>query len=449
MRHDFAFPLDIASGDLIRFLFHGTPGLTNSLEVGLVESQPGQPILGRQLQQVTQVPAWVYTTLSYDAFVPWTDTITQTSGKLDALFISVVKLNGTADMGGAGAVAVDGLQYLNSMSRTIPTAYESIVVSPTRAISAANWIASWQQPSGLIWSWEEETPGKAWLYDQALALIVFSETDMDRATALAETLADLQNADGSWYDGYYATLAATLTLNKWEGSVAWLVYALTRYVAAGGDPRYMANAISGANWLKSQQMQFSDGRVHNSTEATLDAWWAFQATGFETEADKVKRYLLEDAWRWDQQRWNRGYQDPIIVLDTQTWGASFAKAVCEPTRGLAALSFAEYTLSTTSFSGTIRGLDGAGPFSVWNEGTAQYVAAGGRGAQSYLDELRGQQRHDGAMPGSPDDFRGGDVWLTHWHGVAPTAWLYFAETGGPFAAPPSCRTLLPMVLNRN
>ncbi|MGD9100810.1 MAG: hypothetical protein PVF45_10050, partial [Anaerolineae bacterium] len=315
------------------------------------------------------------------------------------------------------------------------------------AVSAAAWIASRQQPSGLVWSWEEETPGKAWLYDQALALIVLSETDMDRAATLAATLAGLQNMDGSWYDGYYAGSATPLTLNKWEGSVAWLVYALTRHVQAGGDPVHVTHAISGATWLKSRQAQFADGRVHNSTEATLDAWWAFQTTGFETEADQVERYLLQDAWREDQKRWNRGYQDPIIVLDTQTWGASFAKAVGEPARGLAALSFAEYTLATTDFRGTIRGLDGAGPFSVWNEGTAQYVVAGGRGAQFYLDELRRQQRADGAMPGSPDDFWGGDVWLTRWHGIAPTAWLYFAETGGPFVVPAACQVYLPLVLN--
>lgn len=445
MRHDFSSSLHIRTGDLIRFWFRGTPKVTNSLEIGLVEAQPGQPILARQLNQVSQVPVWVYTTLSYDAFIPWTTTITQTSGQLDAFFISVVKLNDTEDIGGAGAVAIDGLQYVHSMSRTIPAAYKSVVVSPTRAVSAAAWITSRQQPSGLVWSWEEEIPGKAWLYDQALALIVLSETDLTRATTLVKTLASLQNADGSWYDGYKVDATEELTNNKWEGSVAWLVYGLTRYVAAGGDPVYMTNAVSGATWLKSRQMEFPDGRVHTSTEATLDAWWAFQATGFKDEANQVKRYLLEEAWREDQKRWDRGYQDPVIVLDTQTWGASFAKAVCEPARGLAALSFAKYTLSTTSFSGTIRGLDGAGPFSVWNEGTAQYIVAEGQGSQFYLNELRRQQRDDGAMPGSPDDFRGGDIWLTRWHGIAPTAWLYFAETGEPFIATVSCQTYLPVI----
>ena len=57
-----------------------------------------------------------------------------------------------------------------------------------------------------------------------------------------------------------------------------------------------------------------------------------------------------------------------------------------------------------------------------------------------IDRLLGEiLAHD------PDDFRGGDVWLTRWHGIAPTAWLYFAETGGPFVAPLPCRIYLPMV----
>jgi hypothetical protein len=373
MRHDFSPALDIKSGDLIRLWFRGTAGLTNSLEIGLVEAKPGSPILARQLNRVTQVPAWVYTTLSYDAFIPWTTTLTATSGRLEGLFISVVKLNNGIDVGGSGAVVFDELQYLHSLSRTIPTAYEPVVGDPARAAQAAQWIGDQQQPSGLVWSWPEETPGKAWLYDQALALIVFSKTDLAKAERLAAGLAALQNNDGSWSEGFYVTSTLAITSHKWEGAIAWTVYALTRYVAAGGETKYRETATRGANWLKDQQLQYDDGRVHTSTEATLDAWWAFQATGLITEANRAKTYLLETVWRDDQKRWNRGDQDPIIVLDAQTWGAAFAKAVCENSRGLAALSFAEYSLATTSFSGTLRGLDGAGPFSVWNEGTAQYM----------------------------------------------------------------------------
>jgi hypothetical protein len=80
----------------------------------------------------------------------------------------------------------------------------------------------------------------------------------------------------------------------------------------------------------------------------------------------------------------------------------------------------------------VHGLDGAGPFSVWNEGTLQYVVAGGADSQYYWEQMAGQQAADGGLPNSPDEFLGYIVWLSPWHGVAPTAWLYFAGTEGPF-----------------
>lgn len=444
--------LDIRSGDLLRFWFRGTPGAVNSLQVGLIERQPAQAIASAELNHVTHVPVWVYTTLSYDLFNPWTTTITRTSGLLEALFISVLPFDnpsGLTDVGGSGSIAIDGLQVLNSMSRTIPTAFELVAGDRARAMRAANWIAVQQNTtSGLVVSWPEEEIDKAWLYDQALALIVFSKTDMARAGKLAARLVALQNPDGSWYEGFSpdaTSPAMRLVDNKWEGAVAWTVYALTRYVQAGGNITYTTHAISGSKWLETRQARFTDGRVHTSTEGTLDAWWAFTSTGRIAAANAAASYLLNSVWRTDQQRWNRAYHDPVIVLDVQTWGAAFAKAVNQPARALAALSFARYTLSTTSFSGTVRGLDGAGPFSVWNEGTAQYIAAGGPDARMFLDELRRQQRGDGSMPGSPDDFLGGDVWLTHWSGVAPTAWYYFAETCGAFPSG-SCRVYMPLLL---
>ena len=70
---------------------------------------------------------------------------------------------------------------------------------------------------------------------------------------------------------------------------------------------------------------------------------------------------------------------------------------------------------------------------------------GGEQAGDLLLELLAQQRTDGAMPGSPDDFTGGGVWTTRWHGVAPTAWLYFAQIPqGPFRA--TSWTQLPLIL---
>jgi hypothetical protein len=79
------------------------------------------------------------------------------------------------------------------------------------------------------------------------------------------------------------------------------------------------------------------------------------------------------------------------------------------------------------------GFDGQGsPWAIWNEGTGQYIAAGGEGANRFLGELIAQQEPNGALSNSLDEYAGGGVWTTRWHGVAPTAWFYFALQGGPF-----------------
>jgi hypothetical protein len=62
----------------------------------------------------------------------------------------------------------------------------------------------------------------------------------------------------------------------------------------------------------------------------------------------------------------------------------------------------------------------------------QVAAFGGPQSADMLAELLTQQRADGAMPGSPDAFEGAGVWTTRWHGVAVTAWLYFALHHEPF-----------------
>jgi hypothetical protein len=304
---------------------------------------------------------------------------------------------------------------------------------------AAGWIASMQRQSGLVKSWEQETAEAAWLYDQALALLVFCDAGLEeRARRLAGALHELQLPEGAWHAGYEARTMAPLHDSQPVGAVAWTVYALARYGRRCGSATAYEDAVRGAAWLAG--LQRADGSLPalpgesgpGPTEPNLDAWWALRSAGRRDEAELLQAYLLTRAWDDELGRFKASPESYQIFLDNQTWGASFLRAVGRDEDADRALSYARATLAATSSNGSYCGLDGAGPFSVWNEGTLQYVVAGGEQSDFYWEQVRGQHWMSGGLPGSPDEFTGYVVWLTRWHGVAPTAWLYLAATGGPF-----------------
>jgi hypothetical protein len=249
-------------------------------------------------------------------------------------------------------------------------------------------------------------------------------------------LAATQTPAGAWAKSHDCDSLAPVHTELWEGDVAWAVFALGRYLEAGGG-QLQAAAVrdAAAAWLAGRLD--ADGCLGDHTEGTLDLWWALSSAGpaWQCPAARVERCLLELLWDPAMGRFKGGRAWWQPYLDNQTWGAAFLGAVSRPVDARRALSFARETLRTTARGGRLAGLDGqGGPWSPWNEGTAQYAASGGEGAVELAEELVAQQRADGAVPGGPDDFEGGGVWLTRWHGVAPTAWLYFALTGGPFPA---------------
>jgi hypothetical protein len=362
---------------------------------------------------------------------------------------------------------VDELQYLKTAGR-VPRDFEQVdasaAVTPTRA--AADWIAAQQESNGLLASWKEEQslPEKdfAWLYDQALGLLVLSETNPDAADKLAGALHQLQNADGSWYAGYRYTQPLTptapITTTLPVGANAWIIYALARYGQKGDSAAAdMAeqDAQQGAEWLAALQRTASGalfgsvpalpGEATAPTEPNLDAWWAFRATGRHAHADNLQSFLLAQVWDAEMGRFKASPDSYEIFLDNQTWGAAFLRAVGRDNDARRALSYAHWALATPSSNAKLWGFDGAGPFSVWNEGTLHYVAEGGEDSQNNWDQIAGQQASDGGLPGSPDEFRAYTVWLTKMHGIAPTAWLYFAGSGGPFRS----RTFLPLIVRQN
>ncbi len=456
VRCNFDPPLDLSAYDHLRFDWRGDPNAANSLEIGLINpSGNSETIFARGYHHPTQRGWWGQMVIPYSFLHPWTNGATFDPGRVSAFFVSVVK-DPVDDVGGIGRIAIDNVSAFNVVSRPVPTAYETVVPNPVASDAAAGWLASQQRTTGLVKSWEEESACVAHTYDQALALLVFTDRHMwTRAFSLTNALSNTQNANGGWFKSRNCDTLAAVDSTPWEGDVAWAVYALSVYIDAGGNhPAARASRNRAAAWLVTRLNPVDGCLVIDHTEGTIDAWWALSAAGpaYANAANGLKNCLLTQYWDEVMGRFKGGKNWYQPYLDNQTWGAAFLGAIGKVENARRALSYADAVLRLPAPGGQVFGFDGqGGPWSVWNEGTAQYVATGGAGANDYLREVQAQQRADGAMPGSPDEFAGGvGVWTTRWHGVAPTAWLYFALNCEPFhPSPIPCfRLYLPAILKK-
>lgn len=449
IRCDFSPAIDLSAHDHFRFDWRGSAA-GNSLEVGLID--PDGNIFARGYHHPTQRSWWGQLAVPFRHLKPWTAGTTFDPSQVAAVFFSVVK-DPVDDTGGAGSLAIDNLGAFNAGARVLPPGFERVPVHFVAAREAAGWIASRQRPLGLVDSWEEETACLSHLYDQALALIVFVHARLwDEADLLVAALVSQQNADGSWHRTRDCDTNAVLSAQVWEGDIAWTVLALDHYIRfGGGHPQAEAARTGGADWLATRIG--GDGcLLIDHTEATLDAWWALYMSRRAALADGLRTCLLTHYWDDEAGRFKAGrgsdaadpQKDWVPYLDNQTWGAPFLREIGEKTDALRALTYARETLLLPAQGGQVHGFDGqGGPWATWNEGTGQYAAAGGPGAGDLVLELLAQQREDGAMPSSTDDFNGAGVWTSRWHGVAPTAWLFFALTGEPFPAGGEFHTLPP------
>jgi hypothetical protein len=452
IRCDFDPPLDLSAYDHLRFDWRGDPDAANSLEVGLID-QAGitQRIFARGYHHVTHHYWWGQLVVPFNFLAPWTPDSTFDSSQVAAFFLSVVK-DPVDDVGSVGSIAIDNLNAYNVVSRTIPSDFSTVATNTVASTAAAQWLTSQQQATGLLKSWAEESTCTAHIYDQALALIVFSREGMwAQADALVAALAEAQNDNGSWSKSYDCNddNFPCIHCQEWEGDIAWAVYAMSRYMDLGGAHPQAATARDhAADWLVTRINPADGCLIIDHTEGTIDAWWALQAAGsdYRDEADQLKNCLLTYYWDDTMGRFKGGKDWWQPYLDNQTWGGAFLRAIGRGESARRALSYAYEVLRLPAQGGQIFGFDGqGGPWSVWNEGTGQYAATGGYQANDFVQEILAQQRPDGAVPGSPDDFTGGGVWTTRWHGVAPTAWLYFALNGEPFHPPP-WKVWLPVVV---
>lgn len=445
VRCNFDPPLDLSAFDHLRFDWRGDPAAGNSLEVGLINpTNSGEQIFARGYHHVTQRAWWGQLVVPFSFLEAWTEGTSFDPSKVSGFFVSVIKDNAD-DAGGGGSVAIDNLDAFNVAQRSVPSAFELAAPNQKAATAAAAWLARQQQDTGLLKSWQEDAQCLAYTYDQALALIVFAKQGMwSEADQLVDALGTIQNADGSWFQTHDCSTGAPTTSNKWEGDIAWAIHALSRYHALGGTrPQAKTIRERAADWLVTR-INPADGCLKiDHTEATIDTWWALHTAGYQQQAEGLKNCLLTSYWDADMGRFKGGRNWWQPYLDNQTWGAAFFKAIGKDEDARRALSYAWQVLRLPAQGGQLYGFDGqAGPWAVWNEGSAQYAAVGGAGATDVLQEVLAQQRADGAVPGSPDNFSGGGVWTARWHGVAPTAWLYNALACEPFATSPSdCPTI--------
>ena len=229
-------PLDLSAFDHLRFDWRGDPDAANSLEVALVNPGTGQDnIFGRGYHHPTHHAWWGQLVVPFTFLQPWTNGTTFDSSRVSGFFISVVK-DPVDDVGGAGSIALDNLNAYNVGARTIPPNFESVSGHITASESIAGWLADQQQATGLLKSWAEEPLCNAHTYDQALALIVFAKKGMwAEADALIDALVATQNGDGSWFKSRNCENLTAINNNKWEGDIAWAIYALNRYLDLGGN----------------------------------------------------------------------------------------------------------------------------------------------------------------------------------------------------------------------
>jgi hypothetical protein len=381
----------------------------------------------------------------------------------------------------ANAVDVDELAAVDlkpgSPRRIVESAFEPVTRSPDLRSSIANALLRIVDNNDLVPAWTGESPPNYNTYTEALAILVFAEEwnrtgDVrfrDAARRVAAKMIMLENGDGSWMTAYTRNasgavapfdascrLGADLDRCFWVGNEGWMLIALGELRASGAyaDAVQLANAIvSGSAWLAGLQgsVAYDGALVTQGLEGNVSAYFGLRAAGRTSEAARLADAIQRLGWDPIEHRMKIGTRavDLGTAMDMAgSWGVQFLRAVGRRADALASQGFAATVLRTTSFSAPFADLYGdiTGPWTPTIEFSAQGAAAGIAAADDVMKRTYSLQGPDGLFPGSTNDFSGGAVsaWSTTMRGVAPTAWVYFAQNGDPlvrFIAPGHTRAV--------
>lgn len=298
------------------------------------------------------------------------------------------------------------------------------------------WLISRQDTNTwLVDSYEDDARDEAWTYDQALAVIAFTEADEQaRASMTLAAMGVLQITNGpmqgAWWECYQTTDPSVVCtncqsctdMNVISGPVAWMVMALNFYEAYTGETNYAPVAEDALAYL-SRMMETNPadeafGTVTYSTllpdvistEHNLDAYSAFLYRGLlvsnETHvcaASNILDYLATEMWclstncNWPDAFppksyariplfW-RGRDDWNYATDAQSWGVLAlgpmgpdGEPFHECTEWLWANEHGNTRLSV-DFDASITNVDGFKSFTgegtnyIWVEGTEGVAAA--------------------------------------------------------------------------
>ena len=297
-RYDFPQPVDLSSYDIFGVSLKGSDSPGNRVSIMLADTRG--VFYGLDCDGANRIGRWMINlsfpkSMFYHFFtIPENGQSNEIDWSHNDRLFHVVKRPGAGTGGGAGSLFIDHVQADSAANWPRQTRFEAAATNESAKIRAVGYVSGQQKSSGLCVSWKEESPVKAWLYDQALALIVFArEGEWTNGAAVNETaksadklaafLMSHQKSDGHWARAWRAASGAELVDDQWVGDQAWCVLALSQYAAKSGSQPAQQAAQRGGDWLADRID--ATGFITASTEGTVDAWWAMTARGNFVKAD--------------------------------------------------------------------------------------------------------------------------------------------------------------------
>ena len=377
-KYTFPQPIDISDKDIFGVSLRGSTGTGNL--VSLMFADINGVFFGMDFTNINIISRWMINLpvpkkMFYHFFtIPPNPSLTGIDWSRINRFFVAVKRPGPLSGGGNGRLAVDHLQADRAADWARPGDFDTVEVSDRTPVDNAVAYVMDQQNSrtGLYRSWKEEAEPKAYLYDQALVLILLTRegewingepinTEALRADGLAASLNSYQYSDGHWPRAWDLNTDTIIIDDEWVGDQAWWITALMQYYNKSLNASALDAAYQGADWIID-----SSGIAVPSAEGTVDIWWALMSTGHFEEAGIVRDYLLSTIWDDSLKYWWRGNNDPVVAMDAATWIGEFARTdiVGRTDMAKSALGFVRRTLITADDTYNYYGFDGMGPVSI-------------------------------------------------------------------------------------